>query len=87
MCDYAIKLTLNPGAMDRGDVERLREHGFTDDQITVAAQVAGYFNYITRVAQGLGVDHEAWMDVPVDQWRRSKGSGYLESLRPDGESS
>jgi hypothetical protein len=47
---------------------------FSDGQITVATQVIGYFNYINRVAEGLGVDHESWMDVPQDEWRRGKES-------------
>ena len=78
LCDYAIKLTLAPGAMSRDDVQRLRDGGWDDDQISVAAQVIGYFNYITRIAQGLGVDPEPWMDLPYEQWRREKGRDYLE---------
>jgi len=77
LCDHAIKLTLAPGALTGQDVDQLHDHGFTDEQITVATQVIGYFNYITRIAQGLGVDHEAWMNVPEDEWRRAKGSDYL----------
>ena len=71
--------------MSDRDVVALRRYGFVDDQITVAAQVVGYFNYITRVAQGLGVDQESWMDTPHDEWRRDKGSDYLTSLS-QGES-
>ena len=71
--------------MDKRDVDQLRDHGFTDAQITVATQVIGYFNYITRVAQGLGVDHETWMETPLDEWRRNKGREYLAGLqRGDG---
>lgn len=80
LCDYAIKLTLAPGRMVCDDVERLRTAGFSDEQITVAAQVIGYFNYITRIAQGLGVDHEIWMSVPYDEWVAQKGTNYLDSL-------
>ena len=85
LCDYAVKLTLAPGEMTERDVDRLRQHGFSDAQITVAAQVIGYFNYITRIAQGLGVDHESWMDIPHDQWRRDKGRGYLARLQDDAD--
>ena len=85
LCDYAIKLTLAPGNMSDSDVVALRKHGFADDQITVAAQVIGYFNYINRIAEGLGVDQESWMHIPNDEWRRNKGSEYLASL-PQGES-
>ena len=68
--------------MSRRDVEVLHQHAITDDQITVAAQVVGYFNYITRIAQGLGVDRESWMDVPCEAWLRDKGSDYLATLPP-----
>ena len=71
--------------MGDSDVVVLRKHGFVDNQITVAAQVIGYFNYITRVAEGLGVDQESWMDTPHDEWSRDKGYEYLASL-PQGES-
>lgn len=81
LCDYAIKLTLAPGRIVRDDVERLRQFGFTDEQITVAAQVIGYFNYITRIAQGLGVEHEIWMSVPYEEWIAGKGRDYLEMQR------
>ncbi len=63
--------------MVASDIDKLREHGFTDAQITVATQVIAYFNYITRVAQGLGVDRETWMNVPYDEWQRNKGNKYL----------
>lgn len=78
-------LTLAPGQMSDRKVAALREHGFSDAQITVATQVIGYFNYINRVAEGLGVDQESWMDVPYSEWRRDKGNDYLSSL-PRGDS-
>ncbi|HAY79879.1 MAG TPA: hypothetical protein DCY79_08755 [Planctomycetaceae bacterium] len=58
--------------MTDADIEGLRHHGWNDDQVTIAAQVIGYFNYITRIAQGLGVAPEPWMQVPRDQWLNSK---------------
>ena len=82
LCDFAVKLTLSPGRMSDSDVTALRKHGFSDDQITVATQVIGYFNYINRIAEGLGVNKESWMDVPCEEWRRDKGSEYLASPSP-----
>ncbi len=58
---FAIKLTRDPRAMTKGDVEGLRTAGFDDRGISDAVQVVSYFNYINRVADGLGVDLEEWM--------------------------
>ncbi len=62
--------------MNEADLTHLREHGFTDEQITVATQVIAYFNYINRVADALGVDDEPWMTLPKDEWQRRKGTAY-----------
>jgi len=40
------------------DLENLRYCGFDDRAIHDATQVISYFNYITRVADGLGVEPE-----------------------------
>ncbi|MEM5471496.1 peroxidase-related enzyme [Hoeflea sp. AS60] len=55
---YAEKLTLNPGEMEKADVEALREAGLDDGQILEANQIIGYFNYANRLLNGLGVTTE-----------------------------
>jgi NAD(P)H-hydrate epimerase len=45
--------------MQVADVERLRAHGLDDRAIVDANQVVSYFNYVNRVADGLGVELEA----------------------------
>ncbi|MDG2221576.1 MAG: hypothetical protein P8L85_09360 [Rubripirellula sp.] len=85
LCDYAILLTLQPAKIKRSHLDRLRELGITDEQITVATQVIGYFNYINRIADGLGVEPEDWMESPShQQWDRERGTAYLESI-PDSQ--
>lgn len=76
LCDFAVKLTLTPGGMGDADVDRLRSHGFGDEAITVAVQVIGYFNYINRVADALGVDDETWFDITRQEWLSDKGKNY-----------
>jgi len=58
LCAWAEKLTLSPTAMTKDDVETLRQIGWSDLEIHDAAQVIAYFNYINRIADGLGVDPE-----------------------------
>lgn len=58
MLDFAEKLTLRQGEMTRGDTDTLREHGFDDAAILHIVQVTALFNYFTRIADGLGIDHE-----------------------------
>lgn len=61
LCDYAFKLTKSPGEMTRDDVENLCGVGLSDRAINDAAQVISFFNYINRIADGLGVDLEPGM--------------------------
>ena len=58
LCEYAEKLTLRQRDMGADDIEALRSHGFDDHAIHDATQIVGYFNYITRLADGLGVEPE-----------------------------
>lgn len=63
MLDYAVKLTREPGAMTPGDVEALRTAGFDDHAILDICQIASYYNYVNRLADGLGVElEEGWKD-------------------------
>ena len=55
---YARKLTLTPGAMAEDDVAALRGAGLDDGQILEANQIVGYFNYVNRLLNGLGVTTE-----------------------------
>lgn len=62
MLDYAIKLTLEPWNMVEDDVIVLREQGFSDSAILDINQVTGYYAYVNRLADGLGVGLEAYWD-------------------------
>jgi uncharacterized peroxidase-related enzyme len=58
LCAFAAKLTHRQQEMSPADLELLRGHGFDDRAIHDAAQVVAYFNYITRIADSLGVEPE-----------------------------
>lgn len=55
MLEFARKLTNSPGDMRKADVEKLREAGLNDAAIVELASVTAYFNFINRIALGLGV--------------------------------
>ncbi len=58
MLAFAVKLAREPRAMTRGDVEALRDAGFSDTAIHDVVQVTGFFSYYNRLADGLGIDPE-----------------------------
>ena len=55
MLRYAEKLTLSPGDMEEADVNMLKNEGVSDGEILEANQIIGYFNYVNRLLNGLGV--------------------------------
>lgn len=55
MLDYVAKLTLTPARVGKDDIEALRQNGFDDTAILQINMIASWFNYINRVADGLGV--------------------------------
>ncbi len=58
MLGYVEKLTLQPARVVRDDLDLLRAHGFDDRAILQINLIASFFNYINRVADGLGVGRE-----------------------------
>jgi uncharacterized peroxidase-related enzyme len=59
MLRYARKLTQTPEAMVRDDVVALRDVGWEDAAILDICQVTAYYNYVNRLADGLGVPLES----------------------------
>ena len=68
LCEHAAKLTHDQHSSSVEDLDALRAHGFNDTAIHDATQVIAYFNYISRVADALGVEPETfikdWGDAP-----------------------
>ena len=60
LCQVAEKLT-KTGHLTEADITAIRNHGLSDAAIHDAVQVIGYFNYINRVANGLGVEPEGFV--------------------------
>ena len=61
LCAWAEKMTLQLREVGRVDIVALRDAGLSENAISDAAQVIGFFNYINRIAESLGVDLEVEM--------------------------
>ncbi len=59
MLAYARKLTRAPWSCSEEELAAIRKAGGSDEQILSAVQVAAYFNYVNRLADGLGVEPES----------------------------
>ncbi|MDQ3633113.1 MAG: peroxidase-related enzyme [Acidobacteriota bacterium] len=62
MLEYAAKLTLEPWNMKENDVAELRRKGFSDEAILDIVQITGYFAFVNRLADGLGVELENYWE-------------------------
>ena len=62
MCLFAEKLTLQPSTITKLDIDTLSNYDLSDKEISEIVQIVSYFNYINRVADGLGLETEEFID-------------------------
>jgi len=60
MLTYAEKLTVSPSSMTLDDLNDLRAH-FSEEQALDIVTIASLFNFIDRIADGLGVELDSMM--------------------------
>ena len=53
---------MKPGEITQFDYKELQKNNFHDKAISEIVQVISYFNYINRVADGLGLEPEEFID-------------------------
>ena len=70
LCELAEKLTRRQRKMSPDDLDELRAQGLDDPAIHDAVQVIAYFNYITRIADALGVEPEDF----IQPWGTEEGT-------------
>lgn len=61
MLDYVVKLTKTPSQMEEKDVRDLRAAGFDELGVLHIVLLSSWFNYITRVADGLGIELDGYI--------------------------
>lgn len=59
MLDYAVLLTRDPTSVAEEHVQAMRSAGLSDDEILNVNLVTAYFNFVNRIAEGLGVEFTA----------------------------
>jgi uncharacterized protein YciW len=62
MLTFSEKLTIEPASMVENDIAALISAGFSDRDVLDICEVVGYYAYVNRIADGLGVDLETWID-------------------------
>ena len=67
LCLFAEKVSEAPKQMKFEDLSSLKQTGYSDRAIHDAVQIIGYFNYINRIADSLGVEPETF----THQWELS----------------
>ena len=68
MLDYAVKLTRDPSSLQKTDIEALRSLGLSDEQILSVALITCTFNFMTRLADGLGVEVPPGKQEAAERW-------------------
>ncbi len=58
MLEYAVKLTSETCMMKEEDLIPLHEVGYEDETILDIIQIISYFNFVNRLACGLGIELE-----------------------------
>jgi uncharacterized peroxidase-related enzyme len=59
MLEYAEKVTNAAPGIEQGDIDRLRGHGFSDEQISDIALCAAFRNFISRFFDAVGATPDA----------------------------
>lgn len=59
MIDFALKLTRTPADCRPEDIEALRQAGFREEQVVDIVLITSLFNFMDRLADGLGVEIES----------------------------
>ena len=68
MLDFAVKLTREPWAMKKADVNALRDLGLTDEEVLSVVLITCNFNFMSRLANGLGVELGEGRQEQTEAW-------------------
>jgi len=67
MIDFALKLTRAPATVKQEDFQFLQQYGFSEEQAVDIVLITCMFNFMDRLADGLGVALDPFMQKLVEQ--------------------
>lgn len=67
MVDFALKLTREPSSVKPEDFESLQHNGFSEEQALDIVLITCTFNFMDRLADGLGVELDPHMQRLVQK--------------------
>jgi len=89
LCEVAEKLSAAPTRMTPADWQPLRELGFDDLALLDVAYIVGVFNYLTRLADGFGLQLDRQVEEASKsqtRLRRIADGGDMRQFAPDSPS-
>jgi len=78
MLEYAEKLNFHPSATTEADIQKLRDVGFTDENILDIVALTAYRNFMNRLHDGLGLS--------LDSLRERHGDAFVDAVTAARES-
>lgn len=88
MLEFVEKLSLYPWRVVASDIQGLRDIGFSNQEILHIVLGCSHFNYLNRIADGVGIQFEYQSDLPdfekpaVDSLKNEHPAGEAASLPP-----
>ena len=67
MLEFAEFLTVDPGNMKAEFVQGLRDVGWADEDVVDIVHITALYNYMVRIADGLGVEIDAAWEPMVEK--------------------
>lgn len=85
MVEYAVQLTRSPHTITKSDVQRLYDVGFDETGVLDVCQIVSYYNYVNRLADGLGVELEPSWETRELTMTRADFDDVMRARAAEGE--